>query len=305
VNDFGADVVSAYMAHVQNNAEEAVRRVIDRLTDGECTYPMDCGADIKVKIRVDKNAREATVSFEGTSPVQDNNYNAPLAVTKAATLYVFRVLTGDDIPLNAGCLKPINLIVPVGTMLNPTPPAAVVAGNVETSQAITNALFIAANALAASQGTMNNFTFGSETYQYYETIAGGTGAGDGFDGTDAIHSHMTNSRLTDPEVLEWRYPVTLEEFGVRAGSGGNGKYRGGNGLTRKIRFNEPMHMTILANHHEIAPPGLLDGGDAEMGSTIIERSTGENERLRYASQTHLGAGDAVIINTPGGGGYGK
>ena len=305
VNDFGADVVSAYMAHVQNNAEEAVRRVIDRLKDGECTYPMDCGADIKVKISVDKHAREATVSFVGTSPVQDNNYNAPLAVTKAATLYVFRVLTGDDIPLNAGCLKPINLIVPEGRMLNPTPPAAVVAGNVETSQAITNALFIAADALAASQGTMNNFTFGSDTYQYYETIAGGTGAGNGFDGTDAIHSHMTNSRLTDPEVMEWRYPVTLEEFGVREGSGGDGKYKGGNGLTRKIRFNEPMHMTILANHHEIAPPGLMDGGDGEMGSTTIERSTGKNERLRYADQTHLEPGDAVIINTPGGGGYGK
>ena len=304
VDDFGADIVSAYMMHVQNNAEEAVRRVIDKLNDGECEYPMDCGAVIKVKITVNKKTRSATVDFTGTSDIQNNNYNAPLAVTKAATLYVFRVLTGDDIPLNAGCLKPINLIVPKGCMLNPTPPAAVVAGNVETSQVITNALFIAAKALAASQGTMNNFTFGNDTYQYYETIAGGTGAGDGFNGTDAIQSHMTNSRLTDVEVLEWRYPVTLKEFSVRMGSGGKGKYQGGNGVTRVVRFNEDMEMTILSNHRDYSPPGMNDGGEGAKGITTVIKKDGQLQKLKYADHAILKAGDSVKIETPGGGGYG-
>ncbi len=304
VDDFGADIVSAYMMHVQNNAEEAVRRVIDKLSDGECEYPMDCGAVIKVKITVDKKARTATVDFTGTSDIQNNNYNAPLAVTKAATLYVFRVLTGDDIPLNAGCLKPINLIVPKGCMLNPTPPAAVVAGNVETSQVITNALFIAAKALAASQGTMNNFTFGNNTYQYYETIAGGTGAGDGFTGTDAIQSHMTNSRLTDVEVLEWRYPVMLKEFSIRMGSGGKGKYQGGNGVTRVVRFNEDMEMTILSNHRDYAPPGMNGGHDGAKGITTVLKKDGSLQKLKYADHAILKAGDSVKIETPGGGGYG-
>jgi 5-oxoprolinase (ATP-hydrolysing) len=304
VDDFGADIVSAYMMHVQNNAEEAVRRVIDKLQNGECEYPMDCGAVIKVKITVDKKTRSATVDFTGTSSIQNNNYNAPLAVTKAATLYVFRVLTGDDIPLNAGCLKPIKLIVPTGCMLNPTPPAAVVAGNVETSQAITNALFIAAKAIAASQGTMNNFTFGNDTYQYYETIAGGTGAGDGFTGTDAIQSHMTNSRLTDVEVLEWRYPVTLKEFSVRAGSGGKGKYQGGNGVTRILRFNENMEMTILSNHRKHAPPGMKGGSNGKKGVTTVITKDGKSTRLQYADHADLKAGDCVKIETPGGGGYG-
>ncbi|UTW56372.1 hydantoinase B/oxoprolinase family protein [Kordiimonas sp. SCSIO 12610] len=304
VDDFGADVVSSYMGHVQNNAEEAVRRVIDKLQDGVCEYPMDCGAVIKVKITVDKKARTATVDFTGASTIQNNNYNAPLAVTKAATLYVFRVLTGDDIPLNAGCLKPINLIVPEGCMLNPTPPAAVVAGNVETSQAITNALFIATKALAASQGTMNNFTFGNDTYQYYETIAGGTGAGNGFTGTDAIQSHMTNSRLTDVEVLEWRYPVILEDFSVRENSGGKGAYAGGNGVVRKVRFKEAMEMTILSNHRDYAPPGLSGGNDGKTGETSVLRTDGKIDDLKYADHAVLKAGDCVLIKTPGGGGYG-
>lgn len=305
VNSFGRDVVHNYMGHVQDNAEEAVRRVIADLKDGSYSYPMDCGGIINVTITTDPANRAATVDFTNTSEALSNNFNAPLAVTKAAVLYVFRVLTGCDIPLNAGCLKPIKLIVPEGCMLNPKYPAAVVAGNVETSQAITNALFLATGTLAAAQGTMNNLTFGNETYQYYETIAGGTGAGPTFDGTDAIQSHMTNSRLTDPEILEWRYPVRLENFGVRQGSGGKGTYKGGCGGTRSIRFLEPMHAAILSGHRTQGAPGLAGGCAGQPGITTVTRTDGTTIILGPSDQTNLVAGDIITIETPGGGGFGE
>jgi len=305
VNGFGKDVVHNYMGHVQDNAEEAVRRVLADLMDGSYTYPMDCGGIIKVTITTDKTARSATVDFTGTSSALSNNFNAPLAVTKAAVLYVFRVLTGNDIPLNAGCLKPINLIVPEGSMLNPVYPAAVVAGNVETSQAITNALFLATGTMAAAQGTMNNLTFGNDAYQYYETIAGGTGAGPSFDGTDAIQSHMTNSRLTDPEVLEWRYPVRLENFSIRESSGGKGNRKGGNGVIRSIRFLEEMEAAILSSHRHTGAPGLNGGMAGAPGRTFITRVSGSIETLGPADQSILNTGDIITIETPGGGGFGK
>ena len=302
--DFGRDVVDAYMGHVQDNAEEAVRRVIDRLKDGSFTYPMDCGAQVCVRLSTNRNARTVTVDFTGTSPVQDNNFNAPLAVTKAAVLYVFRTLTGEDIPLNAGCLKPINMIVPEGSMLNPTPPAAVVAGNVETSQVVTNALFLAAGTMAAAQGTMNNLTFGNSRHQYYETIAGGTGAGPTFDGTDAIQSHMTNSRLTDPEVMEWRYPVRVETFGIRGGSGGAGAHTGGNGAVRTIRFLEDMEVSILSGHRSDGPPGLNGGAPGKPGATFVTRKDGSEQTLAASDAAEVSPGDCVTVETPGGGGYG-
>ena len=304
VKNFGADVVDNYMDHVQNNAEEAVRRVIADLKDGSYRYPMDCGGIINVTITVDKPSRSATIDFTGTSKQLAGNFNAPLAVTKAAVLYVFRTLTGADIPLNAGCLKPIRLIVPEGSMLNPTYPAAVVAGNVETSQAVTNALFLATNAVAASQGTMNNFTFGNDTYQYYETIAGGTGAGQGFNGTAAIQSHMTNSRLTDPEILEWRYPVKLLEFSIRTGSGGKGKFKGGDGAKRIIEFLEPMEASMLSSHRTKGAPGLNGGDTGGIGSTTVHRKTGTIVTFKASDSAQLEAGDIIEINTPGGGGYG-
>ncbi|NVJ69059.1 MAG: hydantoinase B/oxoprolinase family protein, partial [Alphaproteobacteria bacterium] len=303
-SDFGRDVVDAYMAHVQDNAEEAVRRVIDRLKDGTFTYPMDCGAEVHVALSVDRMSRSVIVDFTGTSPAQNSNFNAPLAVTKAAVLYVFRTLTGEDIPLNAGCLKPIRLIVPTGCMLNPAPPAAVVAGNVETSQVVTNALFLAAGTMAAAQGTMNNLTFGNATHQYYETIAGGTGAGPTFDGTDAIQSHMTNSRLTDVEVMEWRYPVRIEEFGIRAHSGGEGAHRGGCGITRSIRFLEEMEVSILSGHRQAGPPGLAGGEPGQPGQTTLVRKGGEATTLKASDGVTVEAGDMIKIETPGGGGYG-
>jgi len=304
VEHFGASTVQSYMGHVQNNAEEAVRQVIDKLEAGNFSYAMDCGGTINVQITPNKQHRTALVDFTGTSAAMENNFNAPLAVTKAAVLYVFRTLTQCDIPLNAGCMKPIKLVVPSGSMLNPTAPAAVVAGNVETSQAVTNALFLATGALAASQGTMNNFTFGNDTYQYYETIAGGTGAGSGFNGTDAIQSHMTNSRLTDPEVLEWRYPVLLEEFSIREGSGGNGINIGGNGARRTIRFLEPMETSILSNHRLSGPPGLKGGQSGLPGKTYIHRLNGKVQLLAASDGCLLQAGEAITIETPGGGGYG-
>ncbi|WP_417458349.1 hydantoinase B/oxoprolinase family protein [Kordiimonas sp.] len=304
VAEFGSETVAAYMGHVQDNAEEAVRRVISKLKDGETSYAMDCGAVVKVALKVDRTAREVTVDFTGTSFTQYNNFNAPLAVTKAAVLYVFRVLTGEDIPLNAGCLKPIKLIVPKGCMLNPTPGAAVVAGNVETSQVVTNALFLAAGALAGSQGTMNNFTFGNAEYQYYETIAGGTGAGEGFEGTSAIQSHMTNSRLTDVEVMEWRYPVLIEEFGIRSGSGGEGKWRGGDGAIRRIRFLEEMELAILSGHRDVGPPGLKGGKRGLPGKTTVIEPDGRQVILGAADSTTLPKGGSVLIETPGGGGFG-
>ena len=261
VRHFGLPVVRAYMRHVQDNAAESVRRVIDRLHDSAFTVEMDQGTVIKVRIRVDKKKREATVDFTGTSPQQPNNFNAPEPVTRAAVLYVFRVMVDDDIPMNAGCLRPIRIIIPKKSLLSPEFPAAVVAGNVETSQEVTNCLFGALGAMAAAQGTMNNLNFGNARYQYYETICSGSPAGPGFPGTDAVHTHMTNTRLTDPEILEFRYPVLLEDFHIRKGSGGRGRWNAGDGILRTIRFLEKMECTILSGHRRVRPFGLAGGGD--------------------------------------------
>ncbi|MDO3432039.1 hydantoinase B/oxoprolinase family protein [Rhizobium sp. CBN3] len=310
VSHFGLDVVEAYMGHVQDNAEESVRRVIARLSDSEFTYPTDQGAVIKVKITVDRKAREATVDFTGTSAQQPTNFNAPEPVTRAAVLYVFRVMVEQPIPMNAGCLRPIRIIVPDGSMLRPAYPAAVVAGNVETSQHVTNALFGALGTLAAAQGSMNNLTFGNAIYQYYETICSGGPAGllndgTGFSGADGVHTHMTNSRLTDPEVLEFRFPVVLEDFHIRRGSGGKGQYSSGGGTERTIRFLETMDCSILSSHRTIRPFGLFGGEDGQLGKTEIRRADGKIERLEGCDQAMLAAGDAVIVTTPTGGGYGK
>jgi 5-oxoprolinase (ATP-hydrolysing) len=304
VNEFGRDVVLAYMGHVQDNAEAAVRRVIGALADGHYRYPLDNGAVIDVTIRVDASTHSATIDFTGTSDQLPNNFNAPRAVCMAAVLYVFRTLVDDDIPLNAGCLKPLTVIVPRGSMLNPAYPAAVVSGNVETSSAITNALYGALGRVASSQGTMNNFTFGNETYQYYETIAGGSGAGDGFNGSDAVQTHMTNSRLTDPEVLEWRYPVRLESHRIRAGSGGAGRWHGGNGAVRRIRFLTPMTASILSNNRVHAPFGAQGGAVGALGANYVERSDGTREALGHIGRTQMLPGDIFVVETPGGGGFG-
>lgn len=304
VEHYGLETVQAYMSHVQDNAEESVRRVIDVLTDGQFTYPLDDGSVIQVAIAIDKSTRSAKIDFTGTSPQRSTNFNAPAAVCKAAVLYVFRTLVNDNIPLNAGCLKPLSIIIPEGCMLNPRYPAAVVAGNVETSQAITDALYGALGVMAASQGTMNNFTFGSERYQYYETICGGSGAGADFDGTDAVQTHMTNSRLTDPEVLEWRFPVLLESFGIRPNSGGNGHHRGGNGVIRRLRFGEPMTAAILSGHRVVPPFGLQGGEASAVGRNWVERSDGTVEELGGKAIVEMQAGDVFVIETPGGGGYG-
>ncbi|MDH5188846.1 MAG: hydantoinase B/oxoprolinase family protein [Rhodospirillaceae bacterium] len=302
---FGLDVIKAYMGHVQDNAEETVRRVIDVLSDGDFSYEMDDGSLIKVSIRIDKNNRSAVVDFSGTSDQQPTNFNAPLPVCRAAVLYVFRTLVSDEIPLNEGCMKPIKIIVPKGSMLNPSYPAAVVAGNVETSQCITDALYGALGVMAASQGTMNNFTFGNETYQYYETICGGSGAGPDFDGQSAVQTHMTNSRLTDPEVLEWRFPVSVESFSIRENSGGKGKHNGGNGVIRRIKFNQQMNASILSNHRRIAPFGLDGGKDGKLGRNYVERKDGEIDNLGPTDSAQLQVGDIFVIETPGGGGFGK
>jgi 5-oxoprolinase (ATP-hydrolysing) len=302
---FGLDVVGAYMGHVQDNAAESVRRVIDRLHDSELSYEMDQGTVIKVRITVDKKKREATVDFTGTSPQQNSNFNAPAPVTRAAVLYVFRVMVDDDIPINAGCLRPIRIVIPDGSMLSPKYPAAVVAGNVETSQAVTNCLFGALGALAAAQGTMNNLNFGNETYQYYETICSGSPAGPGFDGTDAVHTHMTNTRLTDPEVLEFRYPVVLEDFHIRPNSGGRGRWNAGNGIRRTIRFLEKMECTILSGHRRVPPFGLAGGEPGEIGVNAVRRRDGRVEQLEGCDETIIDAGEAVIIQTPTAGGYGN
>jgi 5-oxoprolinase (ATP-hydrolysing) len=304
VADFGLDIVRAYMAHVQDNAEAEVRRVIDRLHDGSFSYEMDTGALIRVAVRIDRARRRATIDFTGTSPQQPSNFNAPPAVTTAAVLYVFRTLVEADIPLNGGCLRPLELIIPEGSMLAPRYPAAVVAGNVETSQAVTDALFGALGVLAAAQGTMNNFTFGNQHTQYYETICGGSGAGPGFDGTDAVHTHMTNTRLTDPEVLEWRFPVLLREFAIRKGSGGTGRWHGGDGVIRKVEFRESMTAAILSGHRRIPPFGLAGGGDGQTGRNGIVRADGRTEALQGADQALMQPGDAIVIETPGGGGFG-
>lgn len=301
---FGLGVVKAYMGHVQDQAEEAVRAVIGRLSDGAFTLTMDGGAKIAVRISVDRTARSATIDFTGTSPQQKNNFNAPAPVTKAAVLYAFRCLVDADIPLNAGCLRPLSIIVPEGSMLKPQYPAAVVAGNVETSQALTDAIMAALNAMAASQGTMNNLTFGNDRHQYYETICGGAGAGLGFHGESAVHTHMTNSRLTDPEILEFRFPVIVESFAIRKGSGGKGKWRGGDGVVRTLRFRDAMTVSILSTRRETSPFGLSGGGDALKGENHIRRANGNITPLKGADVAEVAAGDAIIIATPGGGGYG-
>ncbi|MFP4412568.1 hydantoinase B/oxoprolinase family protein [Coleofasciculus sp.] len=300
----GLDTVKAYMGHVQNNAEESVRRVIDVLKDGNFTYQLDTGGQIQVAIRIDRKNRRATIDFTGTSSQLSNNFNAPAAVCKAAVLYVFRTLVDDDIPLNAGCLKPLDIIIPEGCLLNPRYPAAVVAGNVETSQVITDALYGALGVMAASQGTMNNFTFGNQNYQYYETICGGSGAGVEFNGADAVHTHMTNSRLTDPEVLEWRFPVVLEQFGIRGNSGGKGKQCGGNGVIRRMRFLQPMTAAILSGHRVVAPFGLQGGEAGAVGKNYVERQDGTVEELGNTAVVEMDAGDVFVIETPGGGGFG-
>lgn len=305
VAQYGLPTVQAYMKFVQNNAEESVRKAIDVLKDGKFTYLMDNGAQIKVKVTIDSKNRSAIIDFTGTSKQLLSNFNAPKAVTQAAVLYVFRTLVDDNIPLNAGCLNPLNLIIPEGCMLNPTYPAAVVAGNVETSQAVVDALYGALGVLAASQGTMNNFTFGNEQYQYYETICGGSGAGSTFDGTDAVHTHMTNSRLTDPEVLEFRYPVLVESFSIRPDSGGKGKHKGGNGMIRKIRFLEPMTANILSNHRIIPTFGLAGGEPGKVGRNSVQREDGTVEEVESTATVEMKSGDIFIIETPGGGGYGN
>ncbi|XHX76272.1 MAG: hydantoinase B/oxoprolinase family protein [Stenomitos frigidus ULC029] len=304
VQHYSLETVQAYMRHVQDNAEESVRRVIDVLTDGSFTYAMDDGSQIAVTVTIDRSTRSATLDFTGTSPQQPNNFNAPVAVCKAAVLYVFRSLVNDDIPLNAGCLKPLNILIPDGCMLNPRYPAAVVAGNVETSQVVTDALYGALNVMAASQGTMNNFTFGNEHYQYYETICGGSGSGATFDGTDAVQTHMTNSRLTDPEVLEWRFPVLLEDFAIRADSGGDGLHQGGNGVMRRIRFREVMTAAILSGHRLVAPFGLAGGASGAVGRNWVERADRTIEPLGSKAEVTMHPGDTFVIETPGGGGYG-
>ncbi len=303
------------MKHVRDNAAESVRQVIERLTDSAFEYPTDQGTTIKVRITVDKAKRTAKVDFTGTSAAQENNFNAPAPVTRAAVLYTFRVMVEKTIPMNAGCLEPIEIAIPEGSMLSPQYPRAVVAGNVETSQHVTNALFGALGALAAAQGSMNNLTFGNDRYQYYETICSGSPAGvlnsgEGFDGADAVHTHMTNSRLTDPEVLEMRFPVLLEDFHVRRGddgegSGGRGKWSAGSGTERTIRFLERMDCAILSSHRKVRPHGLFGGQPGALGATFVRRNDGRLEELQGADQTVLDAGEAVIVRTPTGGGYGK
>jgi 5-oxoprolinase (ATP-hydrolysing) len=301
---FGLDVVQAYMRHVQDNAEEAVRRVIATLGDGEFRYEMDNGAVIAVSVRVDAAARRATIDFTGTSDQLESNFNAPRSVASAAVLYVFRTLVDDDIPLNDGCLRPLDIIVPEGSMLAPDYPAAVVAGNVETSQAVTGALYAALGVMAEGSGTMNNVTFGNAAHQYYETVASGSGAGPGFDGAPVVQTHMTNSRLTDPEVLETRYPVRLESFAVRRASGGEGTWRGGDGAERRITFEQAMTVSVLSGHRRVAPYGMAGGAAGSLGSTWIERVDGSTTRLSSADSAEVGRGDVLVVHTPGGGGYG-
>jgi 5-oxoprolinase (ATP-hydrolysing) len=303
--DYGADVVAAYMRHVLANAEESVRRLLDRLDDGEFDYAMDNGAHVRVRISIDKAERSATFDFTGTSDQLPDNFNAPFSIVRAASLYVVRTLIDDAIPMNDGCLRPIRLVVPDGSMLNPSYPAAVVAGNVETSQVVTDALFAATGRLAPSQGTMNNFTFGNARHQYYETIAGGSGAGPDHDGTSAVQTHMTNSRLTDPEILETRLPVRLDQFALRRGSGGPGAHKGGDGVVRAVTFLEPMRANILANRRRVPPRGIEGGADAQAGRNWVERTDGSVEMLSATASAEMQPGDRFVIETPGGGGFGR
>ena len=310
---FGLDVVQAYMSHVQDNAEECVRRAIETLHDAEYVYPMDpdfdgAAREVRVKITVDRETRSATVDFTGTTGQLATNYNAPEPVTRAAVLYVFRLLVDDDIPMNEGVMKPLDVILPKGTMLSPEYPAAVIAGNVETSQAVTSALLLALGVQAAAQSTMNNTTWGNAQHQYYETICGGTGAGRlvngaGHPGTGGVHSHMTNSRLTDPEVLEWRFPVVLDEFSLRPGTGGQGVFAGGDGTRRKTRFLEDMTLAILTGHRTVPPPGLEEGGPGAVGVSRVIRADGREDVLRPADRTEIKAGDVYWLDTPTGGGF--
>jgi 5-oxoprolinase (ATP-hydrolysing) len=304
VDHFGLNVVRAYMHHVQENAAEAVREVITALSDGEYAYELDNGAVIRIAVTVDRATRTATIDFTGTSAQLTDNFNAPSSVAMAAVLYVFRTLVGKDIPLNSGCLKPLNVIIPPATMLSPAYPAAVAAGNVETSQAVTGALYAALGVMAEGSGTMNNVTFGNENYQYYETVASGSGAGEGFDGTDVVQTKMTNSRLTDPEVLEWRYPVRLESYAIRRDSGGSGRWRGGEGGVRRLRFLEPMTVTTLAGHRRVPAFGMAGGGPGALGRHWVERADGSVTAMRGCDSVRLGVGDVFVIETPGGGGYG-
>ena len=304
VDHFSLEVVQAYMQHVQDNAEEAVRRVITALKDSQYEYRLDNGAVIKVAIRVDQTTRSADINFTGSSPQLSNNFNAPSAICMAAVLYVFRSLIDDDIPLNAGCLKPLNVIIPPGSMLNPHYPAAVVSGNVETSSCITNALYGALGVLASAPGTMNNFTFGNDRYQYYETISGGSGAGCGFNGTDVVQTHMTNSRMTDPEILEWRFPVRVERHAIHHGSGGRGQWHGGSGAIRAVRFLETMTASILSNNRIVPPFGMAGGEAGRCGHNYVLRADGRREDLSFVATTPMAPGDVFVVETPGGGGYG-
>jgi 5-oxoprolinase (ATP-hydrolysing) len=304
IGHFGRDMVRAYMQHVRENAEASVREVIDRIGNGEQSLQLDNGAIIRVRISVDRDRREVIVDFSGTSAQEDTNFNAPVSVTRAAVLYVFRSLIAENIPLNAGCMEPIRLIIPDACLLNPHYPAAVVAGNVETSQCITNALYGALGVMAGAQCTMNNLTFGDDRLQYYETICGGSGAGPDFDGTDAVHTHMTNSRMTDPEVLEARFPVLIRRFSIRSGSGGDGCHRGGDGVERHIEFRAPMTAAILSNNRLTAPFGLGGGAPGQAGRNRVMRGGGHVEVVDSVGELQLETGDTLIIETPGGGGYG-
>ncbi|MEM1371719.1 MAG: hydantoinase B/oxoprolinase family protein, partial [Pseudomonadota bacterium] len=305
ISDYGLPTVSAYMAHIQNNAETSIRALLATLEGGACRLETDTGAVISVSIEIDKRRRSAIVDFSGTSDVRPDNFNAPEPVTRAAVLYVFRVLAQANIPLNAGCLKPIDIKIPDGCFLRPTYPAAVVAGNVETSQAVTNALFSALGKLGTSQATMNNVTFGDASVQYYETICSGAPAGPNFDGANAVQVHMTNTRLTDPEILELRYPVVLEEFAIDRGSGGRGLHSAGDGVRRRLRFQQPTNLSLLTSNRKVSPQGAAGGKPGRLGQNMITRANGETERLGSCAQVELAAGDALEIKTPTGGGFGK
>jgi len=302
--DYGLDVVQAYMGHIQDNAADAVRRAITTLEDGAFTLEVDSGAKVCVDVRIDREAGSARIDFTGTSEQQPSAFNAPVAVTRAAVLYVIRCLVADPIPLNAGCLRPLEIVVPEGSMLNPRFPAAVVAGNVETSQAVTDTLFAALSRLGTAQGTMNNLTFGNARVQYYETICSGAPAGPDFDGASAVHTHMTNTRMTDPEVFEARFPVVLDAFTIDRGSGGRGQFSAGDGVTRRIRFLEDMECSILSDRRRVAAPGLLGGEPGRLGNNIIARVTGAEEDLSGSGEASVSAGDSVVIQTPTGGGFG-
>ena len=306
IKRFGRNVVHAYMDHIKTNAENCVRKAIKKLSNGNWSIELDSHECINISIIIDKEKGDAIIDFSGTSSESSTNFNAPTAVVRAAVLYVFRTLIEENIPLNDGCLRPLTIKLPKSSMVNPRYPAPVVAGNVETSQCITDALLAALGASAASQGTMNNFTFGNEEYQYYETICGGAGAGPGFNGASAVQTHMTNSRLTDPEVLEWRYPIRLERFEIRKGSGGKGAQQGGDGVVREILFLEPKQTSILSNRRRVPPFGLANGGNGKIGRNYIVRNLSDKrESVAATEENLLEAGDRFIIETPGGGGYGS